>query len=187
MGQTTDFYAQKRELLAQKGERGRKAFWEHNLGFLNKAFWFDQILWEMPDDLNSPEADYELVSSGIHSDYGRPLTVKALEYVIKVLSDLDEKVMAMPCDREKDTATYFYDMEKRDFNIAGSPNGIAMMKEVERVLGYRCKFDFGYPWDRKAPYYEPGTTLLRRVLKGVVDKYNGLNKDGDWILYKTTG
>ncbi len=185
MGACTDFFAARRSDLCKGGESAQKAFWEHNLGFLNKAFWFDQMLWDMPEELSSPDADYKLVCSGMHSDSERPLTVGAIEYVIKKLEELDSRVLAMPCDPDKDRACW--DFVRGDLAISGTPNGMAMMKEVAKVLNTRCDIDFEYPWDKGNPNYEPGTTFIRRTLKEIIDKFNVLNKDGDWMLYKTTG
>lgn len=188
MGECTDFFAARRSDLRKGGELAQKAFWAHNLGFLNKAFWFDRMLWEAPKNLNASDEDYDLIKHGLHSDIENPLTVEFLEYVIGKLEELDKRVHSMPCDPEKDKAVYFYNEEKKDFDFDGTPNGIAMMREVEKVLNTRCEFDFEYPWEEKdATYYEPGTTILRRILREVIDEYNALNTDGDWILYKTTG
>ena len=186
MGECTDFLAARRSDLRKGGEAAQEAFWEHDLGFLSKAFWFDMMLWELPKDLESPESDYEFVCSGKHSDCERPLTVGALEYVIKKLEELDRRVLAMPCDPEKDRASY-ENCNFKGFKVTGTPNGSAMMKEVEKVLLYRCDIDFEYPWESYNANYKPGTTHVRNVLHTVIDKYNALNTDGDWILYKTTG
>ena len=196
MGECTDFFAARRSDLRKGGEAAQKAFWEHDLGFLNKAFWFDKMLWDMPRDLESPEADYKFISSGKHSDCERPLTVGALEYVIKNLEDLDRRVLAMPCDPEKDSARYEFKtiggLESADIRVEmqflGTPNGVAMMKAVSDILDTRCDIDFVYPWNKDLlKHYGIGTKEIREMLRNVIDKYNALNTDGDWILYKTTG
>lgn len=183
MGECTNFYAQRRTLLANDAKESH-AFWEHNIGFLNKAFWFDRMLWELPKDLASPESDYEFVCSGKHSDSERPLTVGAIEYVIKKLKEMDKKVLGMPCVPKTDHASYDFNQNSAMvFN--GTPNGIAMMSAVAEVLGTQCDIDFTYPWEDNPD--EIGSVGIQRMLQSIIDRYNELNKDGDWILYKTTG
>lgn len=184
MGECTDFFAQKRSLLAKPGDEGQHAFWEHDLGFLNKAFWFDKLMWDMPSSLEASGKDRKLIRSGLHSDCESPLTVDFLKYVIKKLQEMDKKVLGMPCNPKTDHASYEFN-HNYDMVFKGTTNGIAMMSVVAEVLGTRCDIDFTYPWEDNQD--EAGSVGIQHMLQSIIDKYNELNKDGDWILYKTTG
>jgi hypothetical protein len=90
----------------------------------------------------------------------------------------------MPCDPKTDHASYEFD-HNCEMVFKGTTNGIAMMSAVAEVLGTRCYIDFTYPWEENQD--EIGSVGIQGMLQSVIDKYNELNKDGDWILYKTTG
>jgi len=194
MGECTDFFAARRSDLRKGGEAAQNAFWEHQLGFLNKAHWFDVLRWNAAGNLEASAEDRELIQNGIHTDNECPLTVKFLEDVISTLEELDRDVLAMPCDPENDDARYEIKTikvpgdKKWGMQFLGTPNGIAMMERVADFLGLRCDIDFIYPWNKNLiKHYGMGTKYVRNVLRDIINKYDALNTDGDWILYKTTG
>lgn len=186
MGECTNFFTAKRSDLRKVGKEGQKAFWQNGLGVLNKAAWFDFMLWVAPKELDASEEDHELICSGLHSDHENPLTVGLLEYVIKRLQALDKKVLSMPCDQETDHAEYSIDTKTFELAISGTPQGEAMMEEVYKVLFTSCDRAFVYPWENKNRE-EWGTVWVQQTLKKIIEKYNRFNVDGGYALYKTTG
>lgn len=186
MGQETTFLTARRSVLRRGGDEAQKAFWGNELGFLTKAAWFDKLLWDKcPREFNPSEQDRELIQSDLHSDCEQPLTTKQLEWVISRLEELDRTVASMPCDPKTDHAKWNIGSEPE---FEGTPNGVAIMRKVYDVLFTRCEF-FGYPW-LDADHIQAngkGTAQIREVLREVISKYNAINKDGDFVLYKTTG
>lgn len=189
MGQVTSFHAARRTDLRKGGDEAIKAFWADELGCLNKAFWFDMLCWDTPRKYEPSKEDSSLISSGLHSDCECPLTVKQLEWVVAQLEELDKTVAAMPCDPKKDWARG--DWKKGgmgELEFEGTPNGIAIMRKVYSVLSTRYEF-FGYPWSdaEHINAFGKGTSQIREELAEVIKKFKELNKNGEYILYKTTG